>query len=193
MPEFGHARWRRRRRSRPPCQAAPPAERAPTSSWLTLVAPGRCDGRCSNAHAATTRRLEAELKSAGLPPLGWYDVLWPLYKAPKRRLRINQLPQQAVLSRTGLVRLVDRIEAAGLMRREPVPEDGRGAYAAITEAGIETLRRMWPVYARGIEQHFLEPVGPDAASAPDARARSCRVVEGGLPANCRTGSNSAGS
>jgi hypothetical protein len=64
-----------------------------------------------NAYPTTTRRLEAELKSAG----------------PKRRVRMNQLPQQAVLSRTGLVRLVDRIEAAGLMRREPVPEDGRRA------------------------------------------------------------------
>ena len=116
-----------------------------------------------NAHAATTRRVEAGLKSAGLPPLGWYDVLWPLYRAPERRLRMNELAQQAVLSRTGLVRLVDRIEAAGLLRREPVPEDGRGAYAAITEAGIDTLKRMWPVYARGIEHHFLEPVGRDAA------------------------------
>jgi hypothetical protein len=44
-----------------------------------------------------------------------------------------------------------------------VPEDGRGAYATITEAGSEMLRRMWPVYARGIERHFVEPVGPDAA------------------------------
>jgi DNA-binding MarR family transcriptional regulator len=116
-----------------------------------------------NAHAATTRRVEAELKSAGLPPLAWYDVLWPLYRAPERRLRMNELAQEAVLSRTGLVRLIDRIEAAGLLRREPVPEDRRGAYANITEAGIETLRRMWPVYARGIEKHFLQPVGPDAA------------------------------
>ena len=116
-----------------------------------------------NAHAATTRRVEAGLKSAGLPPLGWYDVLRPLYRAPERRLRMNELAQQAVLSRTGLVRLVDRIEAAGLLRREPVPEDGRGAYAAITDAGIDTLKRMWPVYARGIEHHFLEPVGRDAA------------------------------
>ena len=75
---------------------------------------------------------------------------------------MNELAQRAVLSRTGLVRLVDRIEAAGLLRREPVPEDRRGAYASITEAGTETLRRMWPVYARGIELHFLEPVGADA-------------------------------
>jgi DNA-binding MarR family transcriptional regulator len=115
-----------------------------------------------NAHAAATRAIEAELKEADLPPLGWYDLLWPLYTAPERRLRMNELAQQAVLSRTGLVRLVDRIEAAGLLRREPVPEDGRGAYATLTEAGLETLRRMWPVYARGIQRHFLEPVGDDA-------------------------------
>jgi DNA-binding MarR family transcriptional regulator len=77
---------------------------------------------------------------------------------------MNDLAQQAVLSGTGLVRLVDPIEAAaGLLRREPVPEDRRGAYGTITDAGIETLKRMWPVYARGIEQHFLEPVGRDAA------------------------------
>jgi DNA-binding MarR family transcriptional regulator len=89
-------------------------------------------------------------------------VLWPLYTAPGRRLRMNELAQRAVLSRTGLVRLVDRIEVAGLLRREPVPEDRRGAYASITKAGIETLKRIWPVYARGIELHFLEPVGADA-------------------------------
>jgi DNA-binding MarR family transcriptional regulator len=63
---------------------------------------------------------------------------------------MNDLAQQAVLSGTGLVRLVDPIEAAaGLLRREPVPEDRRGAYGTITDAGIETLKRMWPVYARG--------------------------------------------
>jgi DNA-binding MarR family transcriptional regulator len=122
------------------------------ASWRALL----------NANAAATRAIEAELKQAELPPLAWYDLLWPLYAAPARRLRMNELLQRAVLSRTGLVRLVDRIEAAGLLRREPVPEDGRGAYATITDAGIETLRRMWPVYARGIERHFLEPVGDDA-------------------------------
>jgi DNA-binding MarR family transcriptional regulator len=116
-----------------------------------------------NAHSAATRAIEADLKEAGLPPLAWYDALWPLYAAPERRLRVSELAREAVLSRTGFVRLVDRVEAAGLVRREPVPEDGRGAYVAITEEGIEALRRIWPVYARGIERHFLEPVGSDAA------------------------------
>jgi DNA-binding MarR family transcriptional regulator len=115
-----------------------------------------------NAHAVLIQRIEADLKARGLPPLGWYDVLWPLYRAEDQRLRMNELAQQVMLGRTGLVRLVDRIEAAGLLRREPVPEDGRGSYAAITTEGAATLRRMWPVYRRHIQHDFLEPLGPDA-------------------------------
>src|SRR5215217_2813135 len=123
-----------------------PAKRPPLidddrlATWRALL----------NAHSAATRAIEADLKDAGLPPLGWYDVLWPLHGAPERRLRMSELAREAVLSRTGLV------------RREPVPEDGRGAYVAITDAGVETLRRIWPVYAAGIERHFLEPVGSEA-------------------------------
>jgi DNA-binding MarR family transcriptional regulator len=129
-----------------------------------------------NAHAVLIQRIEADLKARGLPPLGWYDVLWPLYRAEDQRLRMNELAQQVVLSRTGLVRLVDRIEAAGLLRREPVPEDGRGSYAAITKEGAATLRRMWPVYRRHIQHDFLDPLGPDA---PLLRRALERVAEEG--------------
>jgi DNA-binding MarR family transcriptional regulator len=115
-----------------------------------------------NAHAVLIERIEADLKEHGLPPLSWYDVLWPLRRAENQRLRMNDLAQQVVLSRTGLVRLVDRIEAAGLLRREPVPEDGRGSYAVITREGAATLRRMWPVYRRHIQQDFLDPLGSGA-------------------------------
>jgi len=116
-----------------------------------------------NAHAVLIQRIESDLKGQGLPPLSWYDVLWPLYRADDRRLRMNELAQQVVLSRTGLVRLVDRIEAAGLLRREPVPEDGRGSYATITKEGAATLGRMWPVYGRHIQHDFLDRLGPDAS------------------------------
>jgi DNA-binding MarR family transcriptional regulator len=118
-----------------------------------------------------SQRIERDLQAEGLPPLGWYDVLWALCRAPGGRLRINKLADQVVLSRTGMVRLVDRIEAAGLLRREPVPEDRRGAYAVITEEGVEMLRKMWPVYARSIEALFLAPVGADAAVVRDALER----------------------
>src|SRR5919204_1816530 len=114
-----------------------------------------------SAHARAVGEIERNLREEGLPPLAWYDVLWPLYRAADRRLRMKELADEVVLSRTGLVRLVDRIERAGLLRREPVPGDGRGAYAAITKQGEEMLRRMWPAYARGIRKEFLENVGED--------------------------------
>jgi DNA-binding MarR family transcriptional regulator len=124
-----------------------------------------------NAHAVLIQRIETDLNARGLPPLSWYDVLWPLHRADHRRLRMNELAQQVVLSRTGLVRLVDRIEAAGLLRREPVPEDGRGAYAVITQEGTATLRRMWPVYQRHIQHDFLDPLGSEAARLRTALER----------------------
>jgi DNA-binding MarR family transcriptional regulator len=119
------------------------------ATWRTFLA----------AHARALSRIENALREEGLPALGWYDVLWPLYRAPDRRLRMKELADEVLLSRTGLVRLVDRIEAAGLLRREPAPEDARGAYAVLTEAGAEMLRRMWPTYARGIREAFLARLG----------------------------------
>jgi DNA-binding MarR family transcriptional regulator len=127
-----------------------------------------------NTHAVLIQRIEEDLKAPGLPPLAWYDVLWPLQRAEGRRLRMNELAQEVVLSRTGLVRLVDRIEAAGLLRREPVPEDGRGSYAAITTEGAATLRRMWPVYRSHIQRDFLDPLG---AGAGPLRKALERIIE----------------
>jgi DNA-binding MarR family transcriptional regulator len=127
-----------------------------------------------NAHAVLIQRIEQDLRAHGLPQLSWYDVLWPLYRAKERRLRMNELAEEVVLSRTGLVRLVDRVEAAGLLRREPVPEDGRGAYAVITDDGAATLRRMWPVYRRHIQHDFIDPLG---AGAGRLRMALERIVE----------------
>lgn len=129
-----------------------------------------------NAHARVIRRIESDLADAGLPPLAWYDVLWALYRSPERRLRIHELADEVVLSRTGMSRLVGRIEAAGMLRREPVPADGRGAYAAITDAGVALLRRMWPVYERGIEELFAGPVGRDADALRESLERVAAAV-----------------
>jgi DNA-binding MarR family transcriptional regulator len=139
----------------------PRIEESRLASWRALL----------NAHARVIQQVERDLQAEELPPLSWYDVLWALYRAPGRRLRISELADQVVLSRTGMVRLLDRIEAAGLLRREPVPEDRRGTYAVITGDGVETLRKMWPVYARGIEALFLAPVGDDVAVVRDALER----------------------
>lgn len=67
---------------------------------------------------------------------------------------MKALTERVTLSRTGLTRLVDRIERDGLLRREPAPEDRRGAYVVITPAGIQLLRRMWPIYERVLDEAF---------------------------------------
>ena len=106
------------------------------------------------AHAAAVGRIERDLAREDVVSLAWYDVLVALAHAPDRRLRLNELAERVVLSRSGLSRLVDRIEAAGLIVREPSPDDRRGAYAVLTEAGATAQREAWPRYAAGIAKHF---------------------------------------
>jgi DNA-binding MarR family transcriptional regulator len=117
-----------------------------------------------NAHARVTRAIGRELAAAGLPDLSWYDLLWALHRAPGGGLRVNELARAVVLSPTGMSRFVDRLEAEGFVRREPDPEDRRALQVVLTDAGRNLLRRMWPVYARGIQTHF-------AAHLPDAPER----------------------
>lgn len=109
-----------------------------------------------NAHAAVIDRIERELKAADCIPLVWYDVLVALWEAPDHRLRLNELARAIVLSRSGLTRLIDRLEGAGLLRREASPDDLRGFYAVLTPAGREAQLRAWPIYARGIATHFAQ-------------------------------------
>jgi DNA-binding MarR family transcriptional regulator len=111
------------------------------------------------AHALVTRRISRDLHEAGLPDLGWYDLLWALYRRPERRLRVNELAREVVLSPTATSRFIDRVEAAGHLRREPDPADRRALQIVITDSGVELLRQMWPIYARGIDKHFVRELG----------------------------------
>jgi DNA-binding MarR family transcriptional regulator len=106
------------------------------------------------AHARVTRRISADLSAVGLPELAWYDLLWALYRSPGRSLRVNELAREVVLSPTAMSRFVDRVQAAGCVRREPDPDDRRALRVVITDDGVALLRRMWPVYRAGIEAHF---------------------------------------
>jgi DNA-binding MarR family transcriptional regulator len=111
------------------------------------------------AHARVTRAISRDLAEAGLPDLTWYDLLWTLYRQPDRRLRVNELAREVALSPTAMSRFVDRVEAAGYVRREPDPTDRRALRVVITDAGVTLLRRMWPVYHAGIERHFAAHLG----------------------------------
>jgi DNA-binding MarR family transcriptional regulator len=107
------------------------------------------------AYTVLIERIEHELADARVLPLGWYDVLFALSEAPEKRLRMHELAQAVVLSRSGLTRLVDRLEAAELLYRERTAADRRGAFAVLTDRGLAELRKTWPVYAQGIMKHFV--------------------------------------
>src|SRR3954451_10898373 len=115
-----------------------------------------------NAHARVTRRISRDLQDAGLPDLSWYDLLWALYRQPARALRVKELAEEVVLSPTAMSRFVDRVEAAGYVRREPGPHDRGGLEGTITASGLELLRRIWPIYEGGIERHFADHLGRSA-------------------------------
>ena len=87
-------------------------------------------------------------------PLSWYDVLLELNAAPDPGLRMSELGQRTVLSRTRVSRVVDELAAAGLAERRPDQADGRSSFAVLTPHGQEALRRAWPVYRRAIHRHL---------------------------------------
>jgi DNA-binding MarR family transcriptional regulator len=105
------------------------------------------------AHHRAVGAIEADLTRAGVIPLNWYDVLLELRAEPDG-LRMQDLGARVVLSRTRVSRLVDELEAAGLVERRPDPNDGRCTIAAITPEGERSFRAAAPVYLASIDEHF---------------------------------------
>ena len=127
------------------------------------------------AHAAAVGRIERDLRAAGHIPFTWYDVLAALSEAPGHRLRLSELADEVVLSRSGLTRLLDRVEGAGLIRRERSADDRRGAYAVLTPEGERALLATWPDYARGIARHFADHLEPEEKRLLAAALRRVRA------------------
>src|ERR1035438_8432861 len=92
------------------------------------------------AHACLAKRLDAELERAHRLPMTSYEVLHHLEEASGGRMRMCELAEQAQLSRSGLTRLVDRLEREGLLERCSCDHDARGSYACLTETRSEERR-----------------------------------------------------
>jgi DNA-binding MarR family transcriptional regulator len=124
------------------------------SAWKTIV----------RVQARVAARAEDALAEAGLPPLVWHDVLRTLQEA-ECGIRMFEVADAIVMSRSGLTRLIDRLEEAGLVERRTCPSDRRGNFLAITDRGRETLDRMWAVYEGVIREEFGGRVEDAAAIA----------------------------
>jgi DNA-binding MarR family transcriptional regulator len=117
------------------------------------------------AYASVTDVLERELVEAKALPLTWYDVLLQLSEAPTGRLRMQELARSVLLSKSGLTRVVDRMTADGLVRREAAADDARGAFACLMPAGRSALRRAAPVHLAGVHEHFARHITDAEAAA----------------------------
>ena len=113
------------------------------------------------AHARVVRELERELQADQDLALTDYDVLVQLAAAGERRLRMSELADRLLLSRSGVTRLVDRLVADGLVERASCESDRRGQWAALTDAGHARLRRAAPTHLRGVATHFLDRLSVD--------------------------------
>lgn len=107
-------------------------------------------------HAALFRALDAELEATHGLPLTSYEVLIFLKSAPGGRLRMADLADRVLLSRSGMTRLVDRLERAGWLVREQCPADARGCFAALTAEGEAFLDEARPTHLSGIRERFLD-------------------------------------
>lgn len=127
-----------------------------------------------DAHARLTRRLDEELRAEHDLSLPEYDALLQLAQAPDRRLRMSRLADRVLLSRSGVTRLIDRLEADGSVERTQCAHDARGAEAVLTDAGMTRLRAASRTHLAGIDRYFLSQV--DAGELADIQRTLDRVA-----------------
>lgn len=124
-------------------------------AWVSLV----------RAQQILMAKIEARLKAAGLPPLGWYDVLLELGREPEQGLRQVEIGERVLLSKHNLSRLIDKLEQQQLLKRTSCDADGRANIVKITAKGLKTKKEMWPVYAAAIEELLGEALSDSQSAA----------------------------
>lgn len=109
-------------------------------------------------HAAIGRRLARELRAAVDLPDAWLDVLLRIARTPGERVRMTDLANMVLFSSGGFTKLADRMEQAGLIRREPCPDDRRAILAVLTDEGRRVLERALAVHLPGLQRYLCDPL-----------------------------------
>lgn len=125
------------------------------AAWATFL----------RAHARVTRALERELHDEQQMALADYDVLVQLAAADQHQLRMGELADRLLLSRSGITRLIDRLERTGFVQRATCDTDRRGSWAVLTDAGYARLREATPAHLRGVAEHFIDRIPSDELAA----------------------------
>ena len=132
-------------------------------------------GLLMEVHAGISAAYKPELERLGLSGPA-FEVLLRLARSPEHRLRMTELAGQSTLTNSGLTRLIDRLERAGLVRREPCPDDGRGFYAVLTDDGNERLLTAVPKHLATVDRIFTGVLEPDELAAMLSALRKIRAV-----------------
>ncbi len=148
-----------------PASAAVIADEPGIGAWRSFL----------TAHARITRRLDEELQAAHGLSLAEYDALLQIAHAPGRRVRMNVLAERVILSRSGITRLVDRLEAAGAVERSACATDARGQEAVLTPLGLDRLRTASATHLEGVRRYFLDRL--DAADLDGLETSLGRVAD----------------
>src|SRR4051812_30183828 len=130
-------------------------------AWIALI----------RAEQTALLKIERAFRNAMLPPHAWYDVLWELDRADGGALRPFEIEQRILIAQSNISRLIDRLEDKGYVERRPCAQDGRGQDIAITPSGREMRRRMWPVYAKAINDAVGQRVSEREAASLAALLR----------------------
>ncbi|MEU8196023.1 MarR family transcriptional regulator [Microbispora amethystogenes] len=130
--------------------------------WLTPH-----EQRAWRAHLAAHRllflQLDRELQGSGLS-LNDYEILVNLSESPGRRMRMSELADATIQSRSRLSHQISRMEAAGLVTREECEDDRRGTFAVLTDQGWEMIRRVAPDHVDSVRRHFIDLMTPEQVS-----------------------------
>lgn len=143
------------------------------------------------AHARVVRRLDEELRQEHDLSIAEYDALLTIARAPDRRVRMRQLADEVILSKSGVTRLIDRLVEDGLVERCACANDARGAEAVLTDRGLDRLRAASRTHLRGINQHFLGALAADDLGVIE-RAMTHVADHAGADPSSASGARNAG-
>jgi DNA-binding MarR family transcriptional regulator len=130
-------------------------------------------------HAGIGRRLSRELRAEVDLPDAWFDVLLRIGRTPGQAVRMTDLARMVLFSSGGFTKLADRMEQAGLIRREPCPDDRRAIFAVLTPHGRRVLDRALAVHLPGLQRYLCDPLDPHQRQQLETILRTLRSA---LPA-----------
>lgn len=154
-----------------------PADPSPDEIVHALLADHRLTaaGLVVETSAGLREVIEAELESLGVSGSA-FEILLRLARSPRHRLRMSELAAQSTLTNSGLTRLVDRLQAARLVTREPCPTDRRGFFAVITPAGLDLVVQILPTHLATVDRVLTSVLEPDELAVFLVALRKVRAV-----------------